>query len=189
MPPSPTAPASRRAGAAPPRAAQRRPAAARPGPDAIVADGNLPAPVLAALLDGARPRGRWRSCPRARARPRRLGRCSRAGPAARLYLNRAEAEALCGARFADSRAPPRRCARAARPQAIVTDGAAPATAATAVAVVTRAPPAVGARSVTGAGDVFVAAHLAARADGLGPEPAPRGGARGRAPATSPARPA
>jgi len=54
---------------------------------------------------------------------------------------------------------------------VVTDGGAPATATDGAALVTLPPPAVAPRSVTGAGDAFVAAHLAARADGLAPEPA------------------
>ena len=48
----------------------------------------------------------------------------------------------------------------------MTDGAAAASAAGPGGCLTMAPPAVPARSVTGAGDAFVAAHLAARADGL-----------------------
>ncbi len=53
----------------------------------------------------------------------------------------------------------------------MTDGDRPATATDGADLVTLAPPLVAARSVTGAGDAFVAAHLAARADGLAPEAA------------------
>ncbi|HVH02414.1 MAG TPA: PfkB family carbohydrate kinase, partial [Amaricoccus sp.] len=48
------------------------------------------------------------------------------------------------------------------------DGALHAAVADCAGLVTRPPPAVVPRRVTGAGDAFVAAHLAARADGLDP---------------------
>ena len=69
-----------------------------------VLDGNLPEAVIAALLRTAPRRAASRSYRRAReksAAPR--GRSSATRPVT-LYLNRAEAEALCGAAFADSRA-------------------------------------------------------------------------------------
>lgn len=142
---------------------------AAPWPGRIVADGNLPAPVLAGLLDGATP-GSVALVPASPGKAARLAPLC-AGRSLAVYLNRREAQALCGATFADSRAAAAALRARGAAAAIVTDGAAPATAATAEAVVTRVPPAVGARSVTGAGDAFVAAHLVALADGLAPEPA------------------
>ena len=88
-----------------------------------------------------------------------------------LYLNRAEAEALCGRGFADSRSAARAVRARGAGEVLVTDGDRPATATDGADLVTLAPPLVAARSVTGAGDAFVAAHLAARADGLAPEAA------------------
>lgn len=131
-----------------------------PGP--VVTDGNLGPAVLAAALDLG-PRVAF-----VPASPRKLAavRGLLLGRAVTLYLNRAEAEMLCGTRFADSRAAARAIRDAGAAEAIVTDGAAPATATAAEGTVTLAPPAVAPLSVTGAGDAFVAGHLAARADGL-----------------------
>jgi sugar/nucleoside kinase (ribokinase family) len=132
-----------------------------------VADGNLPAEVLADALD-ARPDAAF-----VPASPRKLAAIGPLLLARRLtlYLNRGEAEALCGRRFPDSRAAAEAVLARGAAEMLVTDGAAPATAADGAALVTLAPPAVTPRTITGAGDSFVAAHLAARADGLAAEPA------------------
>ena len=140
-------------------------AAAPPG--RLVVDGNLPAEVLAAALD-AGPGARLRAGEPAQARRPRPALFARR---LTLYLNRAEAEALCGRRFADSRSAAQAVRARGAGEAVVTDGAAPATATDGAGLVTLAPPAVAPRSVTGAGDAFVAAHLAARADGLDAEAA------------------
>ncbi len=139
----------------------------------IVIDGNLPAAVLHALLTNsattdaplalvpASPRKAAWLAPLVAIRP------------LTLYLNRLEAEALCGRAFADSRAAAEALVARGAAEAVVTDGAAAASAAGPGGCLTMAPPAVPARSVTGAGDAFVAAHLAARADGLDREAALR----------------
>ena len=142
-----------------------------PWPGPIVADGNLPPAVLAELLDIAAAAG----APLALV-PASPGKAALLAPLCSgrpltLYLNRIEAERLCGARFPGSEAAARALLARGVAEAVVTDGAAAATAASAGAVVTLAPPRVGARSVTGAGDAFVAAHLAARTGGKGPGPA------------------
>ena len=134
----------------------------------IVADGNLPAPVLDALLRHPAATGPLAIV---HASPGKAARLT-ARPVT-LYLNRREAEAVCVAAFPDSRAAAAALLARGASEAVVTDGAAPATAATAAGGVTLAPPLVATRSLTGAGDVFVAAHLAARADGLDPEAALR----------------
>jgi sugar/nucleoside kinase (ribokinase family) len=133
----------------------------------IVADGNLPRGVLAALLAAGAPLA---FVP---ASPRKLAALAPLPIAAdvSLYLNRAEAEALCGRAFADSRAAAEMVLARGAAAAIVTDGAAVATAADPSGSVSLLPPVVRAQSVTGAGDAFVAAHLAARADGMAPEAA------------------
>jgi sugar/nucleoside kinase (ribokinase family) len=136
-------------------------AAAWPG--RLVADGNLPAEVLAAALDAA-PGAAF-----VPASPRKLAALGALlfARSVTLYLNRAEAEALCGRGFPDSRSAAQAVwARGAR-EVVVTDGAAPATATDGAGLVTLAPPRVASpTSTTGAGDAFVAAHLAAAADGL-----------------------
>ncbi len=134
----------------------------------IVADGNLPADILAELAHGT-----------AFARADIVFACASPGKAGRmtavlgagrgaLYLNRREAEALCGAAFADSRAAALALRDRGVARAIVTDGAAAATHASPSGVVSRVPPPVATRSLTGAGDVFLAAHLVALDRGLDP---------------------
>jgi sugar/nucleoside kinase (ribokinase family) len=139
-------------------------AAGWPGP--IVADGNLAPPLLAAIAASGAP------VAFVPASPKKLAALAPAlnGPLT-LYLNRAEAEALCNRPFPDSRAAALAVLARGPAAAIVTDGASTATFADADGLVTLVPPAVTPLSVTGAGDAFVAAHLAARADGLGREPA------------------
>lgn len=130
-----------------------------------VVDGNLPAAVLAALLAGPALAGPVALVPASPEKSARLASLLGRRPVG-LYLNRAEAEALAGAGFADSRAAAAAVTAAGMAAwAVVTDGAAPATAAAAGTIFSRTPPAVAARSVTGAGDAFVAADLAARAEG------------------------
>ena len=132
-----------------------------------VADGNLPLPVLDELL--VRPSALVVASPGKAAALRRL-----LGPRApAVYLNRREAEQICGAAFPDSRAAAAALLDHGAAEAIVTDGAAPATAALPHASVTLPPPPVATVGLTGAGDAFVAAHLVARADGLDPEAALR----------------
>jgi pseudouridine kinase len=142
-------------------------------PGWVVADGNLPAPVLARLLDHpASSAARFAIVPASATKAAALATLSAARPVA-LYLNRAEAGALCGAAFPDSRAAALALRAFGVAEAIVTDGAAAVAVADEAGVLMLAPPPIAARSVTGAGDAFVAAHLAACADGLAPEPALR----------------
>ena len=144
---------------------------AAPWPGRIVADGNLPGPVLAALMaDPATAGAPLALVPASSGKAAALALLRPARPVA-LYLNRIEAERVCGAAFPDSRSAARALRDRGIAEVIVTDGAAPATAADAAGFLTLPPPPVAARSVTGAGDAFVAAHLAARADGLGPQDA------------------
>lgn len=82
-----------------------------------------------------------------------------------LYVNLEEAGLLCEATFASSvEAAKAMLARGAH-RAIVTDGSAAATAADADHVITQDPPAVHVARVTGAGDTFMAAHIAAELGG------------------------
>jgi sugar/nucleoside kinase (ribokinase family) len=135
----------------------------------IALDGNLPASVIGAALAAGAP------VAIVSASPRKAARCAQALASGRatFYVNRGEAEALCAARFPDSRAAALALRRRGAAEAIVTDGPRPVTLATAADTLTLAPVPVAARSLTGAGDAFVAAHLAARADGLGAEAALR----------------
>lgn len=87
-------------------------------------------------------------------------------PGATLYVNREEAGLLCQAEFAD--APTAAAALVSRgtARAVVTDGGRMAAEATRGAdVLTARPPEVMVTRVTGAGDTFMAAHIAAEAQG------------------------
>lgn len=140
----------------------------RSWPGVAVLDGNLPAALLAALarepaLAGA-PRAVVAASP---AKAARLAPLAAAGAA--LYLNRREAEAICGRPLRDAAAAARALRAAGWGEAVVTDGTAPAAHAGPHGLVAAPPPRVVARSVTGAGDAFVAAHLAERDGGGDPE--------------------
>lgn len=81
-------------------------------------------------------------------------------------LNRLEAEALLDRALPDSATAARALLDAGAARAVITDGARPASDADAAAIVTLPPPPVTATRVTGAGDTFLAAHLAADLRGL-----------------------
>lgn len=141
-----------------------------PWPGTVVVDGNLAASVLARLV--AHPGLAEAGVVLVPASPAKAGRLAAllARPRVALYVNRAEAEVLAGAPLAESRVAALALRRLGAERAVVTDGAGPATAADAAGVVTRAPrAAVG--SATGAGDRFVARHLAALAGGCAAEDA------------------
>jgi sugar/nucleoside kinase (ribokinase family) len=146
---------------------------ARPWRGWIVIDGNLPGAAQDALLRAPATRSaRLALVPASPAKAARLGPALVA-PNVTLYLNRREAEALCRQTFPDSRAAAAALVERGAAEAIVTDGAAPVTHASRGHVLSLPPPPVATRSLTGAGDAFLAAHLAARDDGLAPEPALR----------------
>ena len=88
-----------------------------------------------------------------------------------LYVNLEEAGLLCQTSFEHSSQAAaglldRGCVRA-----VVTDGGGPATAADHTGSLTLTPPSVHVARVTGAGDTFMAAHIASELDGAGPEAA------------------
>ena len=91
-------------------------------------------------------------------------------PRATLYLNLEEAGTLCGRRFRGSAEAAARLIGLGVARVCVTDGRHPATAARDGDLVSACPPLVPVRRVTGAGDSFMAAHIAAERDGAaGPE--------------------
>ena len=96
-----------------------------------------------------------------------------------LYLNLAEAAALCATRFADTGAAADALRALGAARVLVTNGAGPCCDADARAHLRATPPAVTARRATGAGDAFLAAHLVAEIGG-----AARDEALGRALAAS-----
>ncbi|PSK86102.1 sugar/nucleoside kinase (ribokinase family) [Limimaricola soesokkakensis] len=92
-------------------------------------------------------------------------------PTATLYVNLEEAGLLCHATFETSEAAARALVARGAHRALVTDGGRAATVATAEAIFTQAPPEVLVTRVTGAGDTFMAAHIASEAEGMAPEAA------------------
>ncbi|MBQ2263313.1 MAG: kinase [Loktanella sp.] len=88
-------------------------------------------------------------------------------PSATLYVNLEEAGLLCQTEFTSSAdAAAGLIARGAR-RALVTDGGKSASEATGSDIITQTPPAVMVTRVTGAGDTFMAAHIASEAQGMG----------------------
>lgn len=86
-------------------------------------------------------------------------------PRATIYLNRGEAELICLDSFEGSAAAAHALIARGAARVLVTDGGAPATLATQTDAMTRAPRAVMVARVTGAGDTFMAAHIAAELRG------------------------
>lgn len=80
-------------------------------------------------------------------------------PKCSFYLNLAEAGQICGTRFADSAHAARALLALGAARVLVTDGPNAATDADTHAQITRPPPATVPQRVTGAGDLFMAAHI------------------------------
>ncbi len=77
-----------------------------------------------------------------------------------FYLNREEAGILCASSFADSASAALAMLARGAGRVIITDGAAAACDADAGELITRTPPVVRVQRVTGAGDTFMAVHMA-----------------------------
>lgn len=82
-------------------------------------------------------------------------------PRATLYLNLAEAGILCGRSFATAPEAAAALLAMGAARVLVTDGARDSADGAADGILTAAPPAVPVARVTGAGDTFMAAHIAA----------------------------
>ncbi|WP_323767316.1 PfkB family carbohydrate kinase [Marinovum sp.] len=86
-------------------------------------------------------------------------------PGAVLYVNREEAGILCQTEFADAPSAAQALIDRGAKRAVVTDGGGACADAAAEGVISERPPAVLVTRVTGAGDTFMAAHMAAEAAG------------------------
>ncbi|MBY6134445.1 bifunctional hydroxymethylpyrimidine kinase/phosphomethylpyrimidine kinase [Nocardioides marinus] len=82
-----------------------------------------------------------------------------------LYVNLEEAGILCQAEFTDSETAANAMLARGAARVLVTDGGKSATEASAAGAITLEPPRVTVARVTGAGDTFMAAHIAAEAGG------------------------
>ncbi|RKE93883.1 PfkB family carbohydrate kinase [Sulfitobacter guttiformis] len=88
-----------------------------------------------------------------------------------LYVNLEEAGLLCQMQFDSSEIAASTLLERGAARAVVTDGGNPATVAAPDGTVTQTPPPVSVTRVTGAGDTFMAAHIAAELRGLAPDAA------------------
>ena len=86
-------------------------------------------------------------------------------PGATLYVNLEEAGLLCHHRFDTSAEAAAELRKRGAHRVLVTDGGSPATEASAEGLMSAQPPEVLVTRVTGAGDTFMAAHIAAEAGG------------------------
>ncbi len=84
---------------------------------------------------------------------------------ATLYVNLEEAGLLCQREFEDSESAAKGLLDRGALRVLVTDGGCSASVGTAAGVLTQTPPSVLVTRVTGAGDTFMAAHIAAEASG------------------------
>lgn len=87
-------------------------------------------------------------------------------PSATLYVNLEEAGLLCQTTFADSATAAAALIARGAHRVLVTDGGSSASEGTAGDIITQIPPAVMVTRVTGAGDTFMAAHIASEAQGM-----------------------
>ncbi|WP_238366596.1 PfkB family carbohydrate kinase [Mesobacterium pallidum] len=90
---------------------------------------------------------------------------------ATLYVNLEEAGLLCHCDFADAPKAAEGLVAAGADRVLVTDGGKPAASAGSHGLVTLTPPEVMVTRVTGAGDTFMAAHIAAELSGADPRAA------------------
>lgn len=140
--------------------------AAAPWRGRVVVDGNLTAAQLSAIAaDPALAAADLNVVPASPGKADRLAPLI-GPPHVTLYLNRAEAQTLAGRPCADAAEAAAAVIARGAARVLVTDGARPAAcAARGAEVLTCTPPPVPVARVTGAGDCFLAAHLAARAAG------------------------
>ncbi len=134
----------------------------------IALDGNLTQTLLASIArDPAFAAADLRIAPASPGKAERLLPLL-AMPRATIYLNLEEAGLLCAATFADSASAATALRSRGAARVLVTDGGRPAAQATAEGLLTATPPEVMVNRVTGAGDTFMAAHIAAELAGAAP---------------------
>ncbi|MFV0515509.1 MAG: PfkB family carbohydrate kinase [Jhaorihella sp.] len=131
----------------------------------IALDGNLTQALLGSIATG-----RAFAAADLRVAPASPGKAERLMPflthrRATLYVNLQEAGVLCQDEFTGSEDAARALVERGAMRVLVTDGARPATEADASGTRTLTPPEVLVTRVTGAGDTFMAAHIAAEAAG------------------------
>lgn len=145
--------------------------AVQPYAGRIALDGNLTRALLDEIATHpAFARADLRVAPASPGKAERLGPFLSHGSAV-LYVNLEEAAILCQQSFDSSAQAAIALVARGAARALVTDGGCPASDATARGVITLPCRQVLVSRVTGAGDTFMAAHIAAEAAGLAPEAA------------------
>lgn len=144
---------------------------AAPWPGCVALDGNLTVELLQTIATSP-----LFSAADLRVAPASPGKAERllallGHPSATLYVNREEAGLICHTQF--DNAPQAAAALIAKGAArvLVTDGGNPTSVATADQIITQTPAPVLVTRITGAGDTFMAAHIAAELGGASAEPA------------------
>ena len=131
-----------------------------PYPGLIAIDGNLTEALLAEIAESPA-----FAAADLRVVPASPGKAERLRPLighqrATFYVNREEAGVICHEEFADAAAAAQALHALGAPRALVTDGSNAAAQCDRTGVMTASPPDVLATRVTGAGDTFIAAHIA-----------------------------
>ncbi|MBK5934116.1 sugar/nucleoside kinase (ribokinase family) [Rhodovulum imhoffii] len=139
----------------------------------VILDGNLTAPLLAEIAHNPA-----FACADLRVVPASPGKATRltpflTHPRATLYLNRLEAEGLCARPFSGASEAAAALSQMGTNRALITDGPNMAADLHRGDLLTARPPAVTVHRITGAGDAFLAGHLAAEARGADRAPALR----------------
>jgi pseudouridine kinase len=137
----------------------------------VALDGNLTIDLLSEIAESpAFAAADLRVAPASPGKAERLMPFLRAGRGT-LYVNLEEAGLLASAQFDTAREAADALVARGAARALVTDGANPAAEAGAAGPLDATPPQVLVTRVTGAGDTFMAAHIAAEAQGDGPQAA------------------
>ncbi len=144
---------------------------AAPYQSAIALDGNLTLELLTSIAKSPLfAASDLRVAPASPGKAERLTPFLQAGRGT-LYVNLEEAGLLCHERFDTSRDAARGLIEKGAARVLVTNGGADATIGMPGALLSQTPPQVLVTRVTGAGDTFMAAHIAAEARGRDPEAA------------------
>ena len=141
-------------------------AAATPYSGPVALDGNLTLDLLAQMATSPLlAQADLRVAPASPGKALRLSPFLQAGRGT-LYVNLEEAGLLCQKRFENAEGAAETLLSKGAARAVVTDGGNNAAVASASGLVTQTPPPVTVTRVTGAGDTFMAAHIAAKLRGL-----------------------
>ncbi|MEH6645684.1 PfkB family carbohydrate kinase [Sulfitobacter sp.] len=143
----------------------------QPFTGAVVLDGNLTVDLLSQIA-----RSPLLAQTDLRVAPASPGKALRLAPFLQtgrgtLYVNLEEAGLLCQTEFTNSQAAAAALLARGAARAVVTDGGKPTTVADAQVITTQTPPPVAVTRITGAGDTFMAAHVAAELGGFGADDA------------------